>query len=309
MSIFDKNENEKYAYFLTNFKELVADWVVMVGDPYIKTALDTASIKLFGMNVEKAMSFFDIDLHKNQKLLDIGAINEVYSLGLLNDIELEHNKKSKKKPEVLSRDTIYDIIDKLFEYDSDVLRFCEYTLNVVLTVDEAEQKAITAINNYRSIAFMNYSTRIFELIEWFGIMVNQVTVNGLNAHKFGSQTNEPSNSHAKKNVNNFRHYHKKNVQENGDDLAPNKEQIFTEYFSYNGNIKEKIVQMKKILPLLNEKREELKEFNPKLEYEIFNFLNHAEYRPAITVENKDYEKVMDKVFKKAVLCLYLLEME
>ncbi|AHI57692.1 hypothetical protein P344_01645 [Spiroplasma mirum ATCC 29335] len=63
------------------------------------------------------------------------------------------------------------------------------------------------------------------------------------------------------------------------------------------------------MPLLNEKREELKEFNPKLEYEIFNFLNHAEYRPAITVENKDYEKVMDKVFKKAVLCLYLLEME
>ncbi len=57
MSIFDKNENERYAYFLTNFKEILSDWSVMVNDQFIKSSLDNSSTKLFGMNVDKAIIF------------------------------------------------------------------------------------------------------------------------------------------------------------------------------------------------------------------------------------------------------------
>ncbi|WP_374696964.1 hypothetical protein [Spiroplasma endosymbiont of Polydrusus formosus] len=97
MAIFDNNKNEKYAYFLTNFKEILVGWLTIVNDYFIKSSLDNSSMKLFEMNVDKAIVFFDINLNYNSELRDLWIIKESYNIYLTNNLYLELRKKIRKK--------------------------------------------------------------------------------------------------------------------------------------------------------------------------------------------------------------------
>ncbi|WP_424526829.1 hypothetical protein [Spiroplasma endosymbiont of Glossina fuscipes fuscipes] len=307
MSIFDKNENERYAYFLTNFKEILSDWSVMVNDQFIKSSLDNSSTKLFGMNVDKAIIFFNINLELNSTLRELGVIKESYSIDLINDLELDLNKKLDQKKEQKNYDVIYNQIDTFFVEDSELLKFCEYTLNVVNLSTETDGPNIIALNNYKSIAFGSYSTKIHELLDWFGIDVVDTISNGYKVKRFGVKENHFGGNRKLRRKPEFTS--KRSFDNDNDEEEKiNKEAIFTEYFANNGDISAKLTVLNKLLPLLEEKRVDIKEFNPKLEYDIFSFLQHTKYRNSLTYqEDPDAEKRLDKVFKKAVLCLYLLD--
>ncbi|KAF0851133.1 MAG: hypothetical protein EIB84_00845 [Spiroplasma poulsonii] len=307
MSIFDKNENERYAYFLTNFKEILSDWSVMVNDQFIKTSLDNSSTKLFGMNVDKAIIFFNINLEVNNTLQELGIIKESYSIDLINDLELDLNKKSVQKKDQKNYDVIYNQIDTFFVEDSELLKFCEYSLNVVNLSTETDGPTINALNNYKSIAFNSFPTKIYELLDWFGIDVVETISNSCKVKRFGVKENHFGSNRKLRRKPGFTS--KRSFDNDNDDEEKiNKESIFTEYFANNGDINAKLTVLNKLLPLLEEKRTDIKEFNPKLEYDIFSFLQHTKYRNSLTYqEDPDAEKRLDKVFKKAVLCLYLLD--
>lgn len=309
MSIFDKNENERYAYFLTNFKEILADWTVMINDQFIKSSLDNSSTKLFGMNVDKAILFFDINLDTNSELHELGIIKESYSIDLTNDLDLNLGKKITKKNEEKNYDLIYNQIDNFFIEDSELLKFCEYTLNITNLSMATDGPTISALNNYKSVAFNSYPTKIYELLDWFNVEIVDAINNGLKIKRFGVKENSPSsNNKIRRKPRLMSNKTLKNIDNDDDKI--NKEIIFTEYFANNGNISAKLIALNKLLPLLEEKRAEIKEFNPKLEYDIFSFLQHTKYRNSLTYqEDSDAEKRLDKVFKKAVLSLYLLDID
>lgn len=309
MSIFDKNENERYTYFLTNFKEILSDWAVIVNDQFIKTSLDNSSTKLFGMNVDKAVIFFNINLEINSILHELGIAEEPYNIDLINNLKLNSNKKSHHKKEQKNYAVIYDQIDNFFVKDSVILKFCEYTLNIVNLSSETDGSTIRALNNYKSVAFANYPIKIYELLDWFNMGIIDMISNGCRVKRFEIKENHLG-SDRKLNIKSQYNAKRSFNVGNNQDKEINKEAIFTEYFANNGDIGAKLTVLDKLLPLLEEKRAEIKEFNPKLEYDIFSFLQHTKYRNSLTYqEDSDAEKRLDKVFKKAVLCLYLLDID
>ncbi|WP_374696965.1 hypothetical protein [Spiroplasma endosymbiont of Polydrusus formosus] len=53
--------------------------------------------------------------------------------------------------------------------DSELLKFCEYTLNITNLSIDTNGSTISALNNYKSVAFNSYLTKIYELLDLFAI--------------------------------------------------------------------------------------------------------------------------------------------
>lgn len=238
---------------------------------------------------------------------ELGIVKESYSIDLINDLELDLNKKTDQKKEQKNYDAIYNQIDTFFVEDSELLKFCEYSLNIVNLSTETDGPTINALNNYKSFAFSSYPTKIYELLDWFGIDVVDAISNSYEVKRFGVKENYFGSNRKLRRKPGFTA--KRTFDNSNDDEEKiNKEAIFAEYFANNGDINAKLTVLNKLLPLLEEKRTDIKEFNPKLECDIFSFLQHTKYRNPLTYqEDHDAEKCLDNVFKKAVLCLYLLD--
>lgn len=137
-------------------------------------------------------------------------------------------------------------------------------------------------------------------VYWFGIEIVDVINNGLKVKRFIVKDNSTgSNSKIRRKPRLMSNKTLKNID--NDDNKINKEIIFTKYFANNGNgnVSAKLIALNKLLQLLEEKRAEIKDFNPKLGYDIFIFLQHTKYRNSLTYqEDRKAEKRLDKVFKK-----------
>ncbi|GAA6238127.1 MAG: hypothetical protein SPLM_02490 [Spiroplasma phoeniceum] len=98
---------------------------------------------------------------------------------------------------------------------------------------ETDGSTISALNNYKSVAFNSYPTKIYELLDWFGIEIVDAINNGLKVKRFGVKDNSTgSNIKIRRKPRLMSNKTLKNID--NDDNKINKEIIFTEYFANNG---------------------------------------------------------------------------
>ncbi|AGM25804.1 hypothetical protein SSYRP_v1c02080 [Spiroplasma syrphidicola EA-1] len=289
MSIFDKSNNKKYAFFLTNFGEILDLWKGFLKKKKIAMLANQGSMIFFGLDVEQTMEFFNINLAKNKMLKEIGIGKAKAKHKFLKNfnLNLEYHLKSKRERDIIRE--VISLINSLLQENSDVFKFCEFSYNITKYI-----LALPALDlsKEEKDELERYLAKLEELFGLFKITITQKSEEG--------------------NILYYLSYQKKVANQNDTPLANelDKEVIFNQYFSKNGDLVAKNKILANFATLLEEKRQEIKDFNPKLEYDIFSFLEHSKHRNSLTFqEDLDYERSMDKIFKKAILCLYLLEIQ